>query len=106
MWWALGMGLLGVMAYLWERGNRADVESAKAYVEKNYELMRAQAIDLRKQLGMEQERGNRNELAINLLRGDLGRLNDELEKCAVPGAIRDRLSRLLAAPNRKPDGRV
>lgn len=99
MWYVLGTALLGMLGYLWERGNRADVE-------KRLLLSEALAKDLKRQFGMEQDRAYRNEQVIHLLRGDIGELERELEACAVPGSIRNRLSRMLTSPDRKPDGRL
>jgi hypothetical protein len=92
---SIGIGLAGLVLWLWEKNAKSDVE-------KKLMLSTALAKDLKRQLIVEEDKGVRLEAVIVLLRGDLHGLQDELEKCAVPGSIRERLNKLLASPNRRP----
>ncbi len=99
MEWVLGIGFLGAIAYLWERAKRGDVEKELA-------LSQALARDLKRQFHEELERAERSELAIAQLHQDLRELNEDLEKCAVPGVARERLARLLATQRRRTADRL
>lgn len=83
-----GVGLVGLLLWLWEKAAHADSQ-------KDLALTKAQNKDLSRQLHEAWDMGERKDKVITLLRGDLHGLNEELEKCAVPGAVRERLNKLL-----------
>lgn len=88
-YWVAGLGFLAVIAFLWEKAARVEAEAKaerlalenEAYL---YRLKDAAATAVR-QLQ-----------ALAFIKSEAERLSHELEACSVPGAVRERLDRVLA----------
>lgn len=88
-----GVGLVGVVLWLWEKNLKADVEKKLMVVE----------VALERVTGKWQQAEDaafRAEKVIAFLKGDLHELQKQMEFCATPELIRARLTKLLSTPLR------
>ena len=86
---AAGVGLVGLLLWLWEKASHADTKSRLHKESVNH-------LKTREDLSTQVAECIRLGTAVGVLRSEATRLNDELASCIIPGNARDRLNRLLA----------
>jgi hypothetical protein len=93
---ALVAALAGAVAYLWERNGRLGAE-------RDLKHMSSQAADAYRQFRDEQLARaldvQRRESVIARLKREIALLEEDVDACSSPAAVRDRLRRLLAVPS-------
>lgn len=86
---SIGVGALGWVLY-------AFAESAKATAELDSKLQRAVAEKEKHDKYAAEDRSARLERVVFQLKEEVKVLNEELDLCDVPGAVRDRLNKMSA----------
>ncbi len=96
MWqWLLtaGVGLVGVVLWLWEKNLKTDVEKKLLVTENALEQVTDKYVQA-------EDAAIRAEKVITFLKSDLNELHKQMEFCATPELIRARLTKLLSTPLR------